>query len=116
MNPFLILIKELLRNKIILLSIGAATGVSVDSSLPFLAKVIHPNRLSESRVIINSARKERVALEAIKDSINKLDTINTEETANRELYEEVNRSISILTDVQLDSLLTKYRDTVSTKD
>ena len=90
--------------------IVTTTGVPVNNSLPFLAKVIHPNRLSEGRVLINSARKDRVALEAIKDSISRLDTIYTGENANNKSDEEVNRYVDTLTNVQLDSLLTRYRD------
>jgi len=114
MNPFLEILQEALRNKVILLMLGISTGVATDESLPFLAKSLNP-KVSEGRVLINSARKERVALQSLKDSINRLDIYSNEEIVNRKLDEEVNRSVDTFTDVQLDSILAGYKHTPFTK-
>lgn len=110
MNPFLQFFKEVLRNKLMLLMIGTATGVSTNESLPFLAKIIHPNKKSESELKILSAIKDRDALQVTKDSINKvIDDFPKQETLTKKEDEKVNRNVYTATDVQLDSILTNYR-------
>ena len=108
MNPFLHVLKLALRQKAIILMLGIATGIETDESLPFLAKVIHPNgRETEGKRIIIRARKERDALQILTDSINELTTKH--QPITKILDEKVNSNADTATDVQLDSILTNFR-------
>jgi len=116
MNPFITIIQEALRQKMILLMLGAATGVATDESLPFLANALTPKgKETVGKALINSARKDRVALERALDSINQVTNICPQETTNRKSNEEVNRNVDTLADVQLDSILTNYKYAPFTK-
>jgi len=118
MNPLLQILKLALREKVVILMLGMAAGVETDTSLPFLAKVLHPNgRETEGKKIIISARKERVALQILSDSINELDTIYSKhQHITKILDEKVNSNIDTATDVQLDSILARYKYIPFTKE
>ena len=91
--------------------LGMAAGVETDASLPFLAKVIHPNgRETEGKRIIILARKDRDMLQTLSDSINNLDTIYSKhQPLTKILDEKVNINIDTATDIQLDSILAGYK-------
>ena len=108
MNPLLQILKLALREKAIILMLGMAAGVETDASLPFLAKVIHPNgRETEGKRIIILARKDRDMLQTISDSINKLTTKH--QPLTKIIDEKVNSNIDTATDIQLDSILAGYK-------
>ena len=107
MNPFLQILKLALREKAIILMIGVATGIETDESLPFLAKVIHPNgRETEGKRIIIRARKDRDVLQTLSDSINEL---TKHQPITKILDEKVNSNADTATNVQLDSILTNFK-------
>src|SRR6187402_3640148 len=118
MNPLLHILKLALKEKVIILMLGMAAGIETDESLPFLAKIVHPNgRETEGKRIIIIARKERVALQTLSDSINNLDTIYSKhQPITKILDEKVNINIDTATDIQLDSILAGYKYIPFTKE